>query len=498
MREVFRKFIAQIEATSLTSAILFGSFFIFLRNFLEQYSDAYPANWAAFGHYFVSYWAVGLTAAAVLHLIFKIQVGKLLRVIPFTFLLLPLTPVIDMVVSGGMDISYLSPRSLSEFVALFLTYFGPITERGVTIGMRLEIALFLIFSAFYVYFATSSILRALLASLSSYVLIFFFITMPFLLERGFSILKITHVYDDWFFFKFYVLLLLMASGFLFFVDQKKWFLMMLKDIRPYRLAHYLLMLILGAALIDGVHRVPDQLAFLDWLFLVLAIVYAWIFSVMSNNLEDVQIDRITNPDRPTVIGGVDTATYRKLMWLMGGGALVLGAMVSITAFMVIGLYLGFYFIYSVPPLRIKRIPFFSKSVIALNSLLLFLLGAWFLDPEFIPSLSIVLFFLWLTAPNNFIDLKDTEGDREAGIKTLPVMLGQRRAQLLIGGFYLFTFPLAYAVFSAYFTVNHPVLLLAFLLTGCVQFLLVARKQYQEEPVFFLNLIATAFLVLLVR
>jgi 4-hydroxybenzoate polyprenyltransferase len=42
---------------------------------------------------------------------------------------------------------------------------------------------------------------------------------------------------------------------------------------------------------------------------------------------------------------------------------------------------------------------------------------------------------------NFIDLKDYEGDRRAGIFTLPVLLGLRRAQWLLAVLFVALYPL---------------------------------------------------------
>ncbi len=107
-----------------------------------------------------------------------------------------------------------------------------------------------------------------------------------------------------------------------------------------------------------------------------------------------------------------------------------------------------YFLYSMPPLQLKRVTFFSKLLISLNSLILVLLGQLFHSGDFgLPLNIIIFFFVCVTATLNFIDLKDYEGDKNAGIKTLPVALGLDRSKKVIGLFFFISYMTAGLAFS---------------------------------------------------
>jgi 4-hydroxybenzoate polyprenyltransferase len=160
-------------------------------------------------------------------------------------------------------------------------------------------------------------------------------------------------------------------------------------------------------------------------------------------------------------------------------------MVHFRAFFFILLFCGNYFLYSMPPLRLKRIPFFSKLFISLNSLILVLLGYATVCGSFtgFPKLLIAYFLVLFTAAINFIDIKDFEGDRENGIGTLPVLLGLKRAKVVIGMFVMVTYLALILIFKK------PYVLVPLGILGSLQFALINRKQYSENLVFAVYLLS---------
>jgi len=124
-----------------------------------------------------------------------------------------------------------------------------------------------------------------------------------------------------------------------------------------------------------------------------------------------------------------------------GLALFYAGVVNFPTFFIISLFIGNYFLYSAPPLRIKRIPFFSKLLISLNSLILIILGFFIITGSIInfPWEITIVFLIGATAVANFIDIKDYEGDKKVGVKTLPVILGIRKAKFLISLFFILTY-----------------------------------------------------------
>jgi 4-hydroxybenzoate polyprenyltransferase len=94
-----------------------------------------------------------------------------------------------------------------------------------------------------------------------------------------------------------------------------------------------------------------------------------------------------------------------------------------------------------------------------------------------PHVIVLFFVIFITAVMNFIDLKDYEGDKEAGIKTLPVIMGLRYSKIFIGLFFLITYIAAYWIFK------FPSYGYLFIIAGLIQFYLINRENYSEKPIF---------------
>lgn len=206
------------------------------------------------------------------------------------------------------------------------------------------------------------------------------------------------------------------------------------DLRPERLLHYDIMVLLGAMLhwrdAAALDPWPGALALAA---LFVALMYAALFAIISNNIEDLAIDRISNRQRPLPKGLISEARYRRIGWMALLVALVLSALISPSALLAVAAVSLMYHLYSCQPLRLKRIPILAKLIIGANSLLLALAGfvlaggAW----QAFPLAWAAYLFIAVGLAANFIDLKDTEGDRAEGIQTLPVLLGQSNARRLI-------------------------------------------------------------------
>lgn len=210
--------------------------------------------------------------------------------------------------------------------------------------------------------------------------------------------------------------------------------LILGDLRPERLLHYQAMVLLGAMLHErtpgAMFSLTDVLTLLG---LMIALAYAAVFAIVSNNIEDLTIDRISNARRPLASGAIDADRYQRL----GRGALVvalaLAAIVGRSAMLGVAAVSLVYFVYSCRPFRLKRVPVFAKLMIGANSAILALAG-FVLTGGSASDFPMTWFLYLLVAVGlaaNFIDLKDTEGDTAAGIRTLPVLLGPRRAQQAI-------------------------------------------------------------------
>jgi len=234
------------------------------------------------------------------------------------------------------------------------------------------------------------------------------------------------------------LILCIAGIVWLFQVRKEVTIALLRNIRPERFAHFLVVALLGGlmALEEGSQINWTILDFITVSVAVLTIAFAWAFAVITNDIVDEPIDSISNTGRPLIIGTITLQTMRDAAFISGTmafiGALSLG---SYATFWIL-LFSATYYIYSVPPLRMKRIPMLASALIGIATLAIMLLG-FFLASEnqkiaAFPGSIAVLVVLFMTLVANARDLKDIDGDAAAGIWTIPTLLGGRCSRIVIG------------------------------------------------------------------
>ncbi len=167
-------------------------------------------------------------------------------------------------------------------------------------------------------------------------------------------------------------------------------------------------------------------------------------SNIINQCCDLEIDRINKPTRPLPSGSVS----------MRGAALLGTACYIIAlglAYLVHPRLLGIFAVgalltlaYSAPPLRLKRHALSSSLALGFGRGCLLPVGGWAaVEPIWHPAPWFVglVFGLYVFGASNTKDFVDVEGDRAYGMKTLPVLLGPRRAAWLILPFLVLPFAL---------------------------------------------------------
>jgi 4-hydroxybenzoate polyprenyltransferase len=247
---------------------------------------------------------------------------------------------------------------------------------------------------------------------------------------------------------------------------------------------YILMIILGVAIGYKYYDIlryglPDFL-FLNILTLIICLVLGIFFSIVTNNIVNDNIDKISNKERPLFKENFPLKDYVTFGVICLTLSLFGAFIVSYLGFFFIFLFIGNYFIYSMPPIRFKRVSLLSKLTISLNSLFLTLLGfSLFLESSGVINLTsfpteYIYFFLLFTLAANFIDIKDYEGDKREGIKTLPVLLGLEKSKKLIAFFFI----LPYLFIGL---LNKDLMIICILLS-LVNILLITDKNYNERRI----------------
>lgn len=159
-----------------------------------------------------------------------------------------------------------------------------------------------------------------------------------------------------------------------------------------------------------------------------------IYIVGLNQLEDVEIDQINKPHLPVAAGEFSKKQAQLIVALTGGGALLLAWLLSPFLLGMVGISLAIGTAYSLPPIRLKRFPFWAALCIftvrgVVVNLGLFLHFSWVVSAsQSIPLLvwALTLFVLVFTfAIAIFKDIPDMEGDRQYQISTLTLQLGSQ-------------------------------------------------------------------------
>ncbi len=474
------------------SVVAFIALFCF-RTFIEFFSDGTDLRPIVLLHYLLFY-AVTLSGMAiVLSFTLKREILGVVRRLCVAFVLLLIAPSVDLLLSWGRgaNMGYATAEALGDLLWQYVTFFGPLTSGEITLGIRFEVAVILVLVAMWSRGSRVSWRRSCLAVAGTYTVIFIAVTTPVWLTMGLSPL-IDHVKPrDEVFAQLFALLLAPLVATLYAMAHPRRALALLWDLRPERIIHYALFFLLGIVwLNDGFALTASTVLAVP--LLVGTIILAWLFSVITNNLADIEIDRISNPSRPTVRGTIPTRHYRGIAFVALALCLIQAAAVSFLALYLVSVFIGVYYVYSMPPLRLKRIPVASKLLIGVNSLVMILLGQSMTYHELrIESWMALLVVGSVGLAANLIDIKDEAGDRAAGIKTLPVLIGGRRARFLIGVLFVF------ACAGAAIGLRDMSLVAPSLGVGVLGLLALTRHRYSEMAFFRVYLVGLTALVIYV-
>ena len=495
LKTLTRRLIDYLESPTipLINCIITFCGCLIIRNFLEFYSQktvqlmsTYPAVMASsLGHLDASFAYITMIIIILLHYTTKTPVVNVMKVVLPCCVALFLAPIIDFTVSlgEGYNMAYYNPSENVNLLLAYLTYCGQ--NAGATIGIRIEVALILFGIFLYAQNKTHHFLKGLGVAWAAYTLIFFWAATPFILKQIIELSGFDYQYSEPPLTRYFLVVNFFLGGIIAYALNKEAFKAIIKEIPKLKVLHYELMLLLGICLGFKVTHYPisfqltnDPYIIANGILLSIAVFLALLFSMFINNLADIEPDKISNTHRALVRGIVDQATYSKIAYTFMVLTFIYALPVGPHAVFMIALVMSIYYIYSASPLRFKRIPILSKLAISGNSLALMLLGFWLvaLNIDGFPAVLYFIVLIGFTLSANFIDLKDIKGDGSAGIKTLPVIWGIKKAQWFCGIAFLGTY------LSIYTILHTKVFLLLLAVTGLLQCYLLTRKPYRELPI----------------
>lgn len=464
---MIEKWITSLETAPMSVAGWIAGFIgvVWIRLLLETFSSLRPSGYLTTDfptllHYTLFYIATIVVLILSTSTITHIPAIRMMRVSVFILPIVWIAPLTDLAY-GGARMVYIFADTPQALFHDFSIYFG-----GLTFGLRTELGILLLILGGYIYLKTKNIFKTFLSVFVGYIVLFVFCAMPSLLSFLMSVpgllgvfssiqnslishnfLHTSQTYSSYWkqelLFNagmaqmFY--LMLSISGIVFLYQaQKDSVIAVFRNIRPERVLHFVSVVILGAliALSEGSRINWTIFDGISIAVVLLTVVYAWLFAVTTNDLVDEPIDRISNTHRPLVTGSLT----KEMMWHV---AFISGSMAIVGAF-TLGSYATFwilvfsaaYYIYSVPPLRLKRVPILASALIGIATLSMMLLGFYLVSGNQMliafPAPIGLLVVLFMTLVANIRDLKDIKGDMAAGINTLPTLLGLKRSRMVIG------------------------------------------------------------------
>jgi 4-hydroxybenzoate polyprenyltransferase len=230
----------------------------------------------------------------------------------------------------------------------------------------------------------------------------------------------------------------------------------------------------------------------SYLLAIVALVAAGMFSICQNDIYDEKIDVISNPERPLASGILsknDMETASKIFLLF---AVLAAYASSMYVLFFTCLMLFIYFIYSNPPLRLKRFGILNSFLVSLACTGAVLDGFFLANADksilafpFSLVLGIIIFH---TIVANIRDIKDFEGDRVEGIKTLPVLLGLNKSKKMIAGSICFF----YLLIPWYFHISF--LIIPAIVAVILSWYFITKKDYKEWKGFAVYMIYLLLLI----
>jgi 4-hydroxybenzoate polyprenyltransferase len=189
---------------------------------------------------------------------------------------------------------------------------------------------------------------------------------------------------------------------------------------------------LAGALLAGAGRSPPQVGHMalgaaGWLCAT------W-YVYLLNGVHDLTEDRCNGSSRPLAVGTLPVDAARSIARALLVVALVSGTAASWQQGALIAAMLGLGWLYSAAPHPQKATASGSMAVIVAAGVLTYLAG-WHAGGGAAPSAELavlaVSMSLWMGLVGMTKDLSDVPGDRAAGRRTLPILLGDRSARLLL-------------------------------------------------------------------
>lgn len=268
------------------------------------------------------------------------------------------------------------------------------------------------------------------------------------------------------------------------------FLEVLKRFKIFRTVHYVGFTIGGYVIALNMGNFGFSLTYLILLSIIALLGFH--AALYLNDIFDLEIDRITGKETLLTAGILHKRGAIILYGIFSISALLLSYAINLRVFWLVLIILLFSSIYSIPIIRIKKIFPLNIVSLAIIALLAMVTGFTALLPvKYFPSRMTILVLVTLSLTFGTKDIRDIEGDREKGIRTLFNILGEEKGRkvnaiLILIGYLL-----------APFILNRLSLYWLALPCGVTTSLIALRKRPREDFIFVIYILFGLYILYLI-
>jgi 4-hydroxybenzoate polyprenyltransferase len=494
---VVRQLIRAGEAMPLGRAAIFIASWVFLRIFFEGVLEShhfigfatfsYQTLLTCFCHFPLFYVCLFLVLTIIIALLVKERIAEVTKVASIGLVLIIFVPLIDWVLGRGFMITY--PLRLEPYLVNFLNPLVSLAPIGVSSGQRLVIVLISLFTGVYGYAKTNSWYRATSLGFLSLIVIILFGGLTTILavnepERVYIMGGILNT-DSQKYCAFYLLIFSMLSFVYLLLFNREFVRSLYKALRLERMAFYGALAVFGFGVSVSYKNIDFEFGIFNYLGLAtmfLSLAFGFWGLQVFNDIFDVDIDRMVGK-KNALQSAIQRKHYYGFSFFLMAVALMYALAINFPAFLILITYLLLGIVYSLPPVRLKRIPFLSTAVIAVAVILAVAFGFTVYyggrAVNAIPARVLLPTLISVTIGFVAKDIGHVEGDRINGVVTVPVLVYRR--DTLIG-----RLPVALLISASYivYTLFIPKLLVGATIFSLVTFFYTILEKRPEEAFYF--------------
>lgn len=159
-------------------------------------------------------------------------------------------------------------------------------------------------------------------------------------------------------------------------------------------------------------------------------------SMVINDYYDREVDKLNRPDRPIPSGSVSPNEALAYAFMLGGIGLAIAFLTNLTAFILALIFFAIAIAYNTSG---KRLGLLGNTMVAVCVAAPIIYGSALIEPIKISALSLILasmVFLSTVGREITKGIADVEGDISRGARTVPIVMGAKKAAYIAALFYL--------------------------------------------------------------